>query len=189
MDAGKYLAPEKEGRAEVAILEGTGSVTLELVRAGRNLVSSGKARELLIVVQQGAEQERTSELTIHARYLVDQLEGMGLRRDQFKILRVPSEHPITLTEARIVVQNMSLSGVKSAILVSEGFKTRRSYWVYKQAGMKVGIDVIPHPYYYRYSRDGWWTESTGVYAFSLHVFKYLYYVIRGYLPLKSLVTI
>jgi hypothetical protein len=187
--AGEYFAPEKDGKADVAILESTGTVRPELMNVGKDLISTGKANKVLVLVHQGSKESQSSALTIHSRTLAEKLEGLGLKGTQFKIIRVPSNHPITLTAARIVLPDLSREGVKSAILVSEGFHTRRSYWTYKQAGLPLGIDIIPSPYYYRYTRDGWWTTSTGVYAFFLHVSKYLYYVIRGYIPLKSVVTV
>jgi uncharacterized SAM-binding protein YcdF (DUF218 family) len=147
VQAGKYLAPEKDGKADLVILEGTGSVRMDLVKTGMDFIASGNAKGLVIVVQQGSKEKQPSAVTIPPRLLAEKMVELGIRRDQVKIIEVPSKHPVTLTAAQIVVNGLSRNGVRSAILVSEGFHTRRSYWAYKQAGLPLGIAIFPHPYY------------------------------------------
>jgi hypothetical protein len=49
--AGRYLAPEGTGGAEVVILEGAEVVREQAVRIGLNLISSGRAERLVVVCQ------------------------------------------------------------------------------------------------------------------------------------------
>ena len=103
------------------------------------------------------------------------------------IIEVPTNHPITLTEARIVLADLSKHRVKSAILVSEGFHTRRSFWAYKQVGLSLGIEIIPFPIFVKYRSEDWWQKAEGLRGFFSEFIKFSYYLIRGYIPVKSLI--
>jgi hypothetical protein len=101
---------------------------------------------------------------------------------------VPREHPITFHEARLVLSRLSNEKIQSAILVAENFHTRRSYWAYKKIGKNLGIDIIPSPYFGRFKSDSWWQEADGFRSFFGESVKFLYYVFRGHIPIKSLVA-
>jgi uncharacterized SAM-binding protein YcdF (DUF218 family) len=116
------------------------------------------------------------------------LEGLGLRADRIQLIEVPVDHPATLGEAQFVVSILSKSGVRSAILLADAFHTRRSYWAYKKVGSSLGIEIIPCPYFVSYRNENWWTNNEGVRAFARELAKFVYYVLRGYIPAKSLLT-
>ena len=120
-------------------------------------MSSGKAGRVVVVVHESAKEGGSLGLSDDFRRLAENMEEEGFKRDQFRIMECPSDHPVTLKGAEIVVSDLTKEGVRSAILVSEGFHTRRSYWVYKQEGAAVGIEIIPRPYFYRYRETfgGW----------------------------------
>ena len=59
VEAGKFMAPEAtqiEGVADVVILEGTGTIGKTLVSKGVELLSSGKARRMVIVLHNIADE-------------------------------------------------------------------------------------------------------------------------------------
>jgi uncharacterized SAM-binding protein YcdF (DUF218 family) len=116
------------------------------------------------------------------------LGALGLGADQIQLIEVPVNHPVTLAEAQCVVSVLSGNGVKSAILLADGFHTRRSYWAYKKVGSSLGIEIIPCPYFAPYQNENWWKKDEGVRAFAIELAKFVYYVLRGYIPAKSLVT-
>jgi hypothetical protein len=188
-EAGNFLAPEGVGNADVVIVENSESIRAKGVETGRDLLSSGRAKHLVIVYQ-NSENERIFDRPLNYNLLLTQkLESLGLRKEQIQVIEVPTEHPITLTEAQTVLSNLSKSGVKSAILLAEGFHTRRSYWAYKQVGLSLGIKIIPCPYFIKYQHENWWTKIKGVHEFAFESLKLFYYVLRGYVPVKSLLVI
>jgi hypothetical protein len=49
IEAGRFLAPERAGKADVIILERTELIREDAVRIGLKLLSSGNARRLVVV--------------------------------------------------------------------------------------------------------------------------------------------
>jgi uncharacterized SAM-binding protein YcdF (DUF218 family) len=142
-----------------------------------------------VVVYHHSENERVfGRPANYSLYLTKELEKLGLKKDQIIVLEVPKEHPITLTEARIVLSSLSKGGIKSAILVVEGFHTRRSLWAYRQVGLPLGMEIISCPYFIRYRNENWWQGAYGIREFFNESLKFFYYLVRGYIPVKSLVT-
>lgn len=187
--AGNFLAPEGVGNADVVIVENSELIREKSLKLGIDMLSSGRAKRLVIVYQ-NSENERIFDRPLNYNLLLTQkLEPLGLKKEQIQVIEVPTEHPITLTEARTVLSVLSRSGVKSAILLAEGFHTRRSYWAYKQVGSPLGMKIIPCPYFMKYRYEDWWTKIKGVSDFTYESLKFIYYVLRGYIPLKSLLVI
>ena len=186
--AGRFLAPTGMGKADVVILESTELIREDAVRIGLHLLNSGAA-DRLVMVYQYSENEKIFGRPLNYRgFLIQELEHLSLRKDQIAIFEVPKEHPITLREAGIVLSNLSKNGTKSAILLSKGFHTRRSLWAYRQVGIPLGIDVIPRPYFIEYQNENWWQLSLGIGEFVEESLKFFYYVLRGYIPVKSLLV-
>lgn len=188
MEMGKYLAPKRMGKADVAVLEGTEFIKEKPIKIGMGLLSSGMVNQLVVVVQQNSNNERTFALHNYAHLLAKNLEELGLKKNQFQILEVPSNHPVTLTEANIILSDLSKSGVKSIILVAKDFHTRRSYWTYKKVGIPFGLEIIPHPYFINYQNENWWQKMPEIQNFLDESVKFFYYILRGYIPIKSLLV-
>ncbi len=186
--AGSFLAPQGIGKADAVILEGADLIKEKPVKIGMGLLSSGMASYLVVVVQHEPEDEKNFVLPNYARLLSKNLEGLGLKKDIFQVMEVPKKHPVTLTEAHIVLSSLSKNGIRSVILVTKGFHARRSFWAYKQAGANLGIRVISQPYFTNYRIDTWWKQTSGVREFGEELFKFIYYLLRGYIPLKSLLV-
>ena len=186
--AGRYLAPEGAGKADVVVLEGGELVREQAVKIGMRLISSGRANGLVVVYQESENEKAFGKPADYALFLIQKIGDLGLKKDQIKIISVPQEHPITLSEARVVLSHLSGDKIQSAILVTEGFHSRRSYWVYKEVGIPLRIDIIPYPYFSRFKIDGWWRQAWGVRNFVEESVKFCYYLLRGYVPLKSMVA-
>jgi hypothetical protein len=184
---GRYLAPEGKGKADVVIIEGAGIIKERNVRVGVELISSGRAKRL-VVVYQDSDERALGLPPDYGRFLIQKISDLGLEKDQISVYTVPQEHPITLNEARIVLSKLAMDKTPNAIVLTEGFHTRRSYWTYKQVGKGLGIDIIPYPYFSRFESDSWWQKAEGVRDFLGEWIKFLYYVFRGYIPVKSLVV-
>jgi hypothetical protein len=186
--AGQFLAPCSNEKGEVLILEGTQIVLNGSINAGVRLMSEGKAGGLVVVLQQFAKEEQVFALDgKYIQFLGSELEYLGLGKEKVQFISAPIDgHPITLQEARYVVARLSKAGVRSAVLLSEGFHTRRSFGVYNQEGNRVGIRIIPCSYFSKYENDFWWYDVEGIWDFVEESAKLAYYLLHGYLSLKSL---
>jgi hypothetical protein len=184
---GRYLAPEGKGRAEVVILEGSEVIKERTVRVGVELLSSGRAKKLAVVYQD-SEDRALGLPHDYDLFLIQKISELGLRKDQIRVYVVPREHPITLNEARIVLSKLAEDKTPNAIVLAENFHTRRTYWTYKQVGKALGIEIIPYPHFSQFKIDGWWQKAEGVRAFLGEWIKFLYYVLRGYIPVKGFVV-
>jgi hypothetical protein len=185
--AGRYLALEGAGTADVVILEGEEMIQEQAVKVGMGLIEAGRARRLVIVYQETDGEGTFGRPADYSLFLTQKIGELGLKGDRIKVFSVPQDHPITLNEARLVLSRLSGDKIQRAILVVKDFHSRRSYWAYKKIGTPLGIDIIPHPYFSRFKVDGWWQGARGGRNFVKEGVKFLYYVLRGYIPLKSLV--
>ncbi len=187
--AGEFFAPEKMEEAEAVVIESSELVREKAVVIGQRLISTRRANLLVVVYQDSPEEKIFDRPENYNGFITRKLENMGLKKDQFLILKVPKEHPITLTEAKIVLNTLAQKQVKRIILLTESFHTRRSFWSYKNVGAESGIKIFPVPYFLKYQKDNWWQHNQGIREFCAESVKYLYYLFRGYIPWRSLVTI
>lgn len=182
------MAPCSIERAEVVILDGSQIPKKGAINAGLRLLLNGKAKRLFVVIHQPVESLKLFVLEReYAQLLVNESDRIGLEKVRFQIVVVPSNgHPVTLNEARFVVTILSKDEIRSAILLSKGFHTRRSFGIYSQEGARVGLRVIPLPYFNKYKDDNWWQHAEGVHDLFEQYIKLFYYVIRGYVSIKYL---
>jgi hypothetical protein len=134
--AGKFLAPTSKESAEVLILEGTQIAKRSALKAGIALLSDGRANRMVVILHAPLREGEVFCLPgEYPQFLINELVRLGLKKEKVEITSVPIPgHPITLSEARFVADRLSKEGVRSAILVSEGFHSRRSFSIYKQEG-------------------------------------------------------
>jgi hypothetical protein len=186
--AGGFLAPTSKERVEVVILEGTQVVKKGALNAGMRLLADGKAKRMVVVLHRPSETNQVFALEDkYTQLLMNELELLGLEKERVQIISAPIDgHPVTLNEARFVVAKLSQNGTRSAILLSEGFHTRRSFAVYSQEGARVGLRVVPYSYFTEYESNSWWHEPQGVSEFVNESLKLAYYLVRGYVSIKSL---
>ena len=183
--AGCFMAPAGNYQADVAILEGTDFISTGMVMSGGNLILSGRVKRLVIVLQNIAPTDRPYGIKGNYTELIrKELEILGLKEVEFKVIAVPIRNPITLNEARVILQGLSRENVKSAILLSTGFHTRRSYLVYQHIGLPLKIKIFPYAYFPTYNLSDWRVKSSGVRDFEVEVAKLFYYMIGGYIPFK-----
>ncbi len=185
MRAGRFMAPEGNYRADIAILEGSEFLDGRIVTIGMNLLSSGKVKRLIIVLHRIAPSHRPFALKEDYPNLVkEEMERLGLKERDFRIIVVPINSPITLTEATRVAAAVSKEDVKSAILLASGFHTRRSYLVYQHACNPFRIKIFPSASFNSYGLDHWWSQEKAWRDFTMEALKLAYYLVGGYIPLK-----
>ena len=182
---GRFMAPQDIGTADVAILEGAESLETGAVNVAINLLSSGRASCIIVVLHRPSENRKQFALDEGYSSLVKKrLKALGLDEKQFMIVVTPVHHPITLTEATVVLKTLSQEGVKNAFLLSNGFHTRRSFLVYQYVGRPLAINIIPLAYFNDFQLDNWWRHEEGLREFLSELFKLVYYQVRGYIPTK-----
>lgn len=186
--AARFLAPASNEMAEILLLEGTEVVAKDALKVGMRLLSDGKANRMVVVLLQFSKENHALLLQEkYTQHIINELVHLDLEKEKVQVIWAPIDgHPITLTEARFVVFKLSQSGVRSAILLCEGFHTRRSFGIYSQEGARVGIHVVPYPYYIGYDIDHWWHRPLGIAHFFVEYFKLVYYILRGYVSIKYL---
>jgi hypothetical protein len=186
--AGEFLAPTSKESAEVLILEGTQIAKRSALKTGIALLSDGRAHRMVVVLHAPLREGEVFALPgVYPQFLIDELVRLGLKKEKVEIISAPIPgHPITLSEARFVVTKLSREGVRSAILVCEGFHTRRSFAVYKQEGDKLGLHIVPCSYFTEYKSDSWWRDTQGISDFLVESLKLSYYLLRGYLSMGAL---
>jgi hypothetical protein len=187
-EAGEFLAPCSSEKAEAVILEGSQTVRNGAINVGLKLLFDGKAERMVLVIHQPLKDDQLVALQEkYIRLLINESDRIGLGKGKFQITVVPfAGHPATLNEARFVLTKLTQDGIRSAILLSKGFHTRRSFGVYNQEGARVGVRIIPSPYFTEYKNDNWWKHLQGVRDFFEQTIKLAYYLLRGYVSIKSL---
>jgi hypothetical protein len=185
LKAGSFMAPTGDYKAEVAILEGTEFISTGFITTGMELLSSGKVKCLVIVLQNIAPADRPYGINGNYPDIVKQkIKNFGLKETEFKVIVVPIRHPITLKEAEVVLKAFSKENIKSAILLSPGFHTRRSYLAYQHVGIPMQIKIFPSACFTNYQLNNWWVQEPGVRDFTVELLKLGYYLAGGYIPFK-----
>jgi len=189
--AGRFLAPRHmhAAKPDAVIVEGEELLQEGAVTDALGLMS-GQGIERLILVTHKYTPARMG-FGISRRYgrlVAQELERAGLRKEQYIVVSVPVAHPITLTEARAVLDILSRESVRSAILVARGFHTRRSYLLYRDIGRSRGIAIIPWSSSVSYPLTKWWCHSDAVCDFITQWAKLSYYLLHGYIPVTSLLV-
>jgi hypothetical protein len=185
LKAGKFMAPVGDYKADVAILEGAEFIRTGAIASGMDLLSSGKVKRIIIVLQNIAPSHRPFGINGNYPDMVKQkLKDLGLKEMEFKVIVVPIRHPVTLKEAEVALETLSRENIRSAILLSPGFHTRRSYLVYQYVGIPLQIKIFPSACLIEYQLNNWWVEEPGARDFAAELLKLGYYLAGGYIPFK-----
>ncbi len=183
--AGRFMAPAGDYKADVVILEGAEFISTGVMTSGMDLLSSGKVKCIVIVLQNIAPAHRPYGVNGNYPDIVKQkLKKIGLKETEFKFIVISKRHPLTLKEAEVVLEALSKENIKSAILLSSGFHTRRSYLAYQYVGIPLQIKIFPSACFTNYQLNNWWVQEPGVRDFTAESFKLCYYLAGGYIPFK-----
>ena len=187
MHAGQFMAPTGNYPADVAILEGNDFIDRSVVACGVNLLKSGRVKRIVVVLHRIDPSHRPFVISgDYPNHVKKEIEAAGLKEINFRIIVTHIHHPVTLIEATGVLKDLAKENIKSAILVSSGFHTRRSFLIYQYLGIPFGIKIFPCACFNSYPLDHWWSQETGVRDFGAELLKLAYYLARGYIPLRFL---
>jgi hypothetical protein len=186
--AGRFMAPTTTETAEILILEGTQLANKSALKTGMTLLSEGRAKRMIVVLHAPLKEGQIHLLPKnYPQFITDEFTLPGLKKEKIEVITAPIPgHPITLTEARFVVAQLVQKKVRSAILVSNGFHTRRSYGLYKQEGEQSGLHVVPYAHFTDYKCDSWWRDVQGINDFFGESVKLIYYLLFGHLSVGAL---
>jgi hypothetical protein len=187
--AGQFMAPQGDYSADVAILEGCDFLGEEIdvvIINAINLLFSRKVKRLIVVLHSTVlPKDYFGVSKDYPSFVKGQMEKLGLTQQDFSVVISSAHHPTTLIVARVVVEALSKEKVKTAILLSHGFHTRRSYLVYQYESLPFQIKIFPFACLNSYQPlNNWWSHSQGRFYFSEEALKLLYYFAMGYIPLK-----
>ena len=85
LKAGKFMAPTGDYKADVAILEGAEFIRTGTITSGMDLLSSGKVKRIIIVLQNIAPAHRPYGINGNYPDIVKQkLKDLGLKETQFQ---------------------------------------------------------------------------------------------------------
>jgi len=188
LEAGRFMAPEvsqTEGTADVVILEGTEFIRRGVVSKGIQLLSSGKARRMVIVLHRISPNHRPFAFNEdYVSSVRTELQNLGLKDSAFAIIVTHIHDPVTLVSAKGALGVLSKDGIKSAILVSPGFHMRRSFLVYQYLSAPLNIKIYPVACFDAYELNDWWNQDNGPRDFLSEFQKLVFYIFKGYIPLK-----
>jgi len=146
--------------------------------AAADLYKKGMARQILISAVKPSPAEKLDIVPSH----------IELNRAVLLKLGVPSEVIVsfgtdvssTYEEARALAEWANRNGIKSIIVPTEIFSSRRVRWILVKelSGLDVGIQVQALPPL-DYDLDNWWRHEAGVIGFQNEVIKYLYSLVSG----------
>lgn len=183
--SGRFMAPQGDYVADIAILEGSEFVRPGVITRGLHLVSSGKVKQIIVVLYRIAPSYRPFGLSGDYPNLVKkEIGALGLKERDFQVVTVHIDHPVTLTAAKGTMEAIAKKDVKSAILLSPGFHARRSYLVYQYVSEPFHIKILPCASFDSYELERWWCQNEGMRDFIQELSKLIYYFVRGYIPLR-----
>jgi hypothetical protein len=180
-----YLTPQVAEMGDAVVVEGGQE---GLVRAGVSIVREGRARQIILILHRYSPKGQLFDIQdIYPDQIGKTLEAWGMKKDQYQVWVVPiNGHPITLEEAHYVAPRIYRAGIRNAILLCEGFHTRRSLLAYQTQGDPLGIRFIPYTFFPYYNRNSWWKATDGIKEFGSQIVKLGYYLFNGYIPLRYL---
>ncbi|MEM9017275.1 MAG: ElyC/SanA/YdcF family protein [Verrucomicrobiota bacterium] len=159
--------------AEVALIPGGGLETRPFAAA--EMFHENRARELVLFTTEVLPTQALG-LTRPSHELIAEILSRLEVPDSAVVLLSETEVTSTWDEVLATEKWAVENGVKSLIVVTEIFPSRRVAWAYRKRLHPHGIDVFIHavrPSLYR--ADNWWHNEHGLISFQNEVVKYFYY--------------
>ena len=168
-------------RADTVVVLSGSSVYEERVRHGIGLLRQGRANTLVLTndgLKGRWSRRRQANLTSVER-AKDMVFDAAIAEERLVIL--PARVNSTYDEAVVVRAFAEKSGIRSVLVVTSPYHSRRALWVFRRvmgpAGVEVGIDS-PLPGEQSPRPGGWWLSRTGWHNVGLEYVKLVYYRIK-----------
>jgi uncharacterized SAM-binding protein YcdF (DUF218 family) len=172
---GAWVVSDSIAPADAIVVLGGGLETRPFAAA--DLYKKGMARRILISAVKPGPAEKLDIVPSHIALNRAVLLKLGVPPEA--IVSFGTDVSSTYEEARALAEWANRDGIKSIIVPTEIFSSRRVRWILVKelSGLDVGIEVqAPAPL--DYDLDNWWRHEAGVIGFQNEVIKYLYYRVK-----------
>jgi hypothetical protein len=179
-EAGDYLVvkdDEVKDTADVMFIE-DGYNANEIFNLCFDLYKQGKCKRVLFIKTDN-DTYIFNDLYLE-EFLKSKLDS-SYKDFPYKIYNLPVEHPVTLNRSKEILDTLKKFNIKSVLLLTSGFHSRRSKKVYEGILKDSGIKLYVNTYFIKVDRNDWWTKADGFREVVSEYLKYIYYVIRGYI--------
>ena len=107
------------------------------------------------------------------------MEKLGVPADKIIILPFPGGVTSTFDEAAALHQYVLTHQVRTFLLVTSAFHTRRAKWIFERelAGMPVKLEMVAVPYQ-GFDQTNWWKNETGLITLNNEYIKLFYYFFK-----------
>ena len=170
-----WVVSDSIAPADAIVVLGGGLETRPFAAA--DLYKKGMAREIVISAVKASPAEKLDIVPSHIELNRAVLLKLGVPPDA--IVSFGTDVSNTYEEARALAEWANRNGIKSIIVSTEIFSSRRVRWILVKelSGLDVGIQVQALPPL-EYDLDNWWQHEAGVIGFQNEVIKYLYYRVK-----------
>jgi uncharacterized SAM-binding protein YcdF (DUF218 family) len=170
-----WVVSDSIAPADAIVVLGGGLETRPFAAA--DLYKKGMARQIVISAVKASPAEKLDIVPSHIELNRAVLLKLGVPPDA--IVSFGTDVSNTYEEARALAEWANRNGIKSIIVPTEIFSSRRVRWILVKelSGLDVGIQVQALPPL-EYDLDNWWQHEAGVIGFQNEVIKYLYYRVK-----------
>jgi len=181
MAAGALIVEKPLTNAELIVVLAGSSTQKERVGHAAELIKQGRAPKILLTNdgQRGGWSQATQTNPYHVVVASEELQRLGVRSDQIEI--VSPESSGTYQEALMVRSYAASHNVRSILIVTSAYHSRRALWtfdkVFSRSGVQLGIDAAS-PGQQTPGPLSWWLHLQGWRIVPVEYVKMLYYWLR-----------
>jgi uncharacterized SAM-binding protein YcdF (DUF218 family) len=170
-----WVVSDSIAPADAIVVLGGGLETRPFAAA--DLYKKGMARRILISAVKPSPAEKLDIVPSHIEMNRAVLLKLGVPPEA--IVGFGTDVTNTYEEARALAAWANRNGIRSIIVPTEIFSSRRVRWILVKelSGLDVRIEVQALPPL-DYDGDNWWRHEAGVIGFQNEVIKYLYYRVK-----------
>jgi uncharacterized SAM-binding protein YcdF (DUF218 family) len=178
----KFLIKEAALENADAIVVLSGSATYrERAHEAARLFLEGRAPRILLTNDnhQGAWSTAQQRNMFYYERSVEELRKSGVPPQSIEVLMQPVTS--TYDEAQLIRDYAQQHGVRSILIVTSAYHSRRALWVFskvfRDAGVQIGLDAVP-PGQQSPPPETWWLTLRGWKLVPTEYVKMVYYLIR-----------
>jgi uncharacterized SAM-binding protein YcdF (DUF218 family) len=156
--------------------------------AAADLYNRGMAKQVLISSVRPSSGEQANNVPLGGGWQVIRCSGptCDLNRVVLLKLGVPPGAIVsfgmrvstTYEEARALAEWTKANGIRSIIVPTDSFSTRRVRWILNKQLSSIGVRIEVQALSPLEYIDGWWRHEDAIRSFQIEVIKYIYYRLR-----------
>lgn len=181
-NAGAFLEMGRQTRkVDAIVLQSSPSLLWRELKMVNNLLKNNISDKLYIVLHKVHPTDGIIDMPDYIKFVMRSIEKNGIPRDSYEIISMHVKHPVTIHEAEAVLPVLKRDKKNSILLLASSFHMRRSYLAYKKIMSEDGVVVYPHFLSREFSSEDWWETAAGFRHLAGEAFKYVFYVMKGYI--------